>query len=115
MPEHDARHGFNFDVAHGVALNLCEVADLLLGELDVGDGLAAERRHAAIDLGGAQAVSVAIPAVEADAEFTDGGVAAGLYIGENAFHGLADMGVALLPVACGGAVFQVYGHGMSVL
>ena len=36
MPQDHARHRFDFDIQHTVALRLCKVAHLCLSELNVG-------------------------------------------------------------------------------
>jgi hypothetical protein len=42
VAEHDARQGFHLNVLHRIALDLCKVADLCLGELNVFEVLTRE-------------------------------------------------------------------------
>ena len=51
VTEDDARHGFNFDVGHAVALSLRKNAHLLLRKLDVVQLLRGQLRDQIIDLG----------------------------------------------------------------
>ncbi len=64
MAERDAGEGFDGELGHCRLLPLGEVANLSLGEGDVGEVLVGELRHAVVDLGLAQAEVLSVPIVE---------------------------------------------------
>ncbi|EIZ79511.1 hypothetical protein WSK_1908 [Novosphingobium sp. Rr 2-17] len=110
MAEDDARQRLDFDVLHRIALDLGEVAHLLLGELDVLDVLRRELVDAGLDLAVGQAIALAVPVIELHRQLAHGGIAACLDIGKDAFHGVANLTVAVCPHLRGRAALQPLCH-----
>jgi hypothetical protein len=111
MAKEHARARFDFDVEHGVALDLGEVADLGLGKADVFQLARRQALHGTLDGGVRQAEVLRLPVVELPAVFANGRIAARLDVADDAFNGVADGGIvvgARLNVA---ATLEVTNHG----
>jgi hypothetical protein len=93
VTQHHARQGLDLDIQDRSTLDLGEITDLRLGEPDIGNILWGELRKAVVDLGLAEAIILAIPAVELDREFSHGFVAAGLDLQKRSLDDLADLPV----------------------
>ncbi len=95
MAEHDAGQGLDLDIAHRGALDLGEIADLLLREADVVERLRRDLRDHRGDVGLGQAEARRRPFVEALAEIAHGAVAAGADIGDDRLDRGANLRVGL--------------------
>ncbi len=96
MAEHHAGQGLDLDILQRGALDLGEVADLRLGEFDVGDGLRRDLRDESADLVVGQPKARRRPFVEFLGQFAHRRVAARADIGDDALDGAADLGVGLV-------------------
>jgi len=83
-------------ILHGILLDLREVADLGLGKLDILDGLLGQRVHQRLDIRIRQTEAFGRPFVELLREFPGSSVAAGLYITEDAFNDVSNLGVGFI-------------------
>ncbi len=110
MPEHHARKRLDFQVQQAGALLLREIAHLGLSEADVGQILPGQPPKARLDLGFAQAVVAAVPAVEADRKLAHRLVAARGDVGEDGLHRLAHPTIGLSRRLSISASLQPLGH-----
>jgi hypothetical protein len=110
VTQNDAGEGFDFDIPHGIALMLREIANLLLRELDVLYITPRQLGEAGLDLGIGQPVVRTIPFVERDRQFTHRDIAAFFDIRENDFDGRANLRLVLGALRRVAASFQMLNH-----
>ncbi len=113
VAEHDAGQRLDFEVVHGLALLLREVADLGLRELDVLEIALGNLRNRALDLGRRQLEILRRPFVEFLRQFADRRILAFVDLRQDAFDGLAHLGVGGLDRARVHSALEPTGHEMS--
>ena len=113
MAEDHAGKRLHFHVAQRVALDLREIADLLLREFDVFDDLLGKLAHAVLDFALAQAEVFRRPVVEFPRQVAHGCVAALLDVGEDVLDGLAYLGDVRSVLLGGNAGFQKDCHALA--
>ena len=110
VAQDDARHGLDLDILHAVALDLGEVADLLLGKADVLDFARRQFLDRRLDVRLRQREAVRIPAVELAAVVAYRLVAARLDILEDGLDGGAHLHVIIGAGLGILALFEVSNH-----
>ena len=110
MAEHDAGQGLDFEVVHGLALFLREVAHLGLRELDVLEVALGHLRDGVLDFPPAQPERSRRPVVERLRQITDCGVLALIDLRQDVLDRLAYLGVGGLDSARVHSTFQPAGH-----
>ena len=115
VAEHDTGEGLDFKVVHGLALLLREVADLGLRELDVLEIALGNLRNRALDLGRRQLEIFRRPFVEFLRQFADRYILALVDLRQDAFDGLAHLGVRGLDRARVHSALEPTRHGVVLL
>ena len=110
VPQHHAGAGFDFHIVQRCKLDPCKVADLLLGEADVGDVPRVQAAVAVVDLLAAQAECVRRPAVELLRVSAHGLVAVLRDVAQYALDRRLDARVALTLLSGGHALLYVSNH-----
>ena len=110
VAEYHPRQGLDLDVLQRVALDLREVADLLLREQDVLAVLPGEFRQTGFDLVLAQTEVVTLPAVELDRHLAHGRIATSRDVVQRVLHDAADLLVRLRRLGIADAGLQVSRH-----
>jgi hypothetical protein len=95
VAEEDAGQRLDLDLPHRVKLRLREPAHLRLHELDVVDDLRRQGRDDVLDLAGREQEAVGRPVVELGRVLAHGLVSAFADVGDDAGHGLLDVGQVL--------------------
>ena len=111
VPQHDPRKRFHFDLLHGVVLHLCKVADLLLRELDVRNGLFRKLCNRRRDFFLAEPEDGLVPVVKLLGQFLHSGIAPRFNVCKNLLHRLPHLRVLRLGLLSADAVFEVPNHG----
>ena len=107
VPQNHARHRFDFDIEHAIALGLGEFADVFLGEFDVGKFAIREGCDQGVDFGLRQFERRGGVVVEFFGQFAYGGVATRFDLFERAFHDGAGFGVVVGAILRGAGGFEV--------
>ena len=110
VPEHHAGTRFDFHVVQRFKLNPCEVANLFLGEADVGDVLRVQAVLAVVDLLTAQAERIRRPAVELLRIPANRLVAVLRNVAQYALDRRLDARIALILLPGGHALLHVSNH-----
>ena len=110
VPEHHAGTGFDFHVVQRFKLDSCEVANLFLGEADVGDVPRVQSLAAIVDLFAAQPKRFRRPAVELLRVPANGLVAVLRDVAQYALDRRLDARIALILPVGGHAFLQVSNH-----
>jgi hypothetical protein len=115
VAQHHAGVGLDFHVLHRVALDLREIADLLLRESDVFDFAGGQLLARRLDLAARQAEIAGIPVVEFAAVFANGLVAVFFDVADDAFDRGSHLGVVVGFDLGRAAAFQVSDHDEGAL
>ena len=107
MPQDYARQRFHFDITQRRPLRQGEIADLLLGEFDIGDRLFGQRVNGFMNLFVAQLEARGIPVVELRREFAHGYVLARGDISQDAAHHRLHLGIGVGFLRCRFAALDV--------
>ncbi len=110
MAKHHAGQRFHLDIGHAGALDLREIAHLCLREFDILALLRGQPVDAIVDLGLAQAIILAVPAIELHAHFAHRRIAARFDIGERRLDNIAHLAVRVALCFGTGAALEPDGH-----
>ena len=111
MAEHDAGQRLDFEVVHGVALLLREIAHLRLREFDVVEIALGHLRDGALDLLRRQPEILRRPVVEFLRQFADRRILALIDLRQDVFDRFAHLGVGGLDRARVHSALETTGHG----
>src|SRR5579883_1390367 len=110
VAKNDTRKSFHLDVMQGRPLYLSEVPDLCLREFDVADVLRTQHVHAGPNLGVAQAIVVAVPAIELDRKLPNRGISSPFDISERGLDNVSDFSIGFGFYLRGSSTLQVSRH-----